>query len=140
MTKKQFLIWVIQIGLFTALGALQFVDRDSGGQQEGLIKTLTVFVYSHRLLISILLGLTFALVTGWKDLLYPRKRGKEIRQKIMETMLEELFNSDKNNYRITIRSYAVETPLNKLLLKTKNLRRAALSYEPRKLLKISSTA
>jgi hypothetical protein len=102
MTKKQLLIWLLQVGLFTALGALQFVDKDSGGEQEGFIKTLCLFIYQHRLFISIIIGLIFAVLTGWKTLFYPRKRAKDIRQRIMQTMLDELLDGDKNNYRITI--------------------------------------
>jgi hypothetical protein len=102
MTKKQFLIWIVQIVLFACLGALQFVTPNSGGQQDGFAKTLCLFIYQNRLVISITLGLIFAIITGWKTLFYPRKRAKEIRQRIMQAMLDELFDGDKNNYRITI--------------------------------------
>lgn len=101
MSKKQVLLWALQVALFAALGALQFVDQNSGGP-GGVKRTISVFIFDRRLLISLLLGLGFALLTGWKTLFYPRKRESEIRQKMMETMRDELLNCDKNNYRITI--------------------------------------
>lgn len=101
MTKKQILLWLLQIALFTGLAALQFVDQNSG--QEGSIhRKLCGFIVSYRLVISLVMGLCFAVLSGWKTLFYPRQRTQEIRETIMETLREELLGGDKNNYRITI--------------------------------------
>src|SRR6266511_1937466 len=101
MTKKQFLFWLTQTVLVTILGGLRFVERDSGGDSQ-IRSMIAIFVYDHRLFISISLVFVIEVLAGWKELISTRKKAKEIRQKIMDAMLEELFSRDKNNYRISI--------------------------------------
>jgi hypothetical protein len=102
MTKKQYLVWIIQILLFTGVTSLQFVDKESAGTEEGLSKHLCIFIFNHRLAISIVAGSLLAVITGWATLYEPRKRAREIRKKILETLSVEILNDDQNNYRVTI--------------------------------------
>src|SRR5687768_10971028 len=101
MTKKQFLFWFTQIILVTLLGGLRFIEPTSG-KPETILRTVSVFISNNRLGIAISLIVAIAILTGWKELISPRKKARELRQKIMDALLEELLNGDKNNYRISI--------------------------------------
>lgn len=83
------------------LGALRFIELNSGGKSQ-ILNTLSIFIYENRLLISVVLIFVIAVLTGWKDLITPRTKAKQLRQKFMDTLLEELLNNDRNNYRISI--------------------------------------
>lgn len=102
MTKKQFLIWISQIILFTIVTALQFVSKESAGHEDSIATHLSVFIFNHKLAISIVAGSLLAGITGWADLYQPRKRAREIRKRILETLSVDILNDDKNNYRVTI--------------------------------------
>jgi hypothetical protein len=101
MTKKQFLFWFSQIILVTFLGGLRFIEPTSG-KPETILRTFSTFVSDYRLIVAISLILAIALLTGWKELASPRKKARELRQKIMDALLEELLSGDRNNYRISI--------------------------------------
>lgn len=101
MTKKQFLFWLIQTILVTFLGGLRFIEPTSG-KPETILRTFSVFISNNRLGIAVVLVFTIAAMAGWKELLSPRKKAMELRQKIMDALLEELLSGDRNNYRISI--------------------------------------
>lgn len=104
MFWKAFLWNLPKILLFVAYGALQFLEPTSFGEEDGIMRHFAISVHQKKLYVALSLGLLYAIA----ELVYqvspysPRKQAKEFRQKIMETMLEELFENDKNNVRITI--------------------------------------
>lgn len=102
MTKKQFILWTIQVLLFTALGSLQFVEPHRADAPDSLGRHLAHLIYDNRLLLSILLGFLAAGLAGWGYLYAPRRRTREIRLTALETLRLELLNNDHNNYRITV--------------------------------------
>lgn len=102
MTIWQIFFWILQILLVVILGALQFIDKESLDNYSGFWGIVLSFFFYNRLIISIIVGFVIAVLTGWSDLYRPRRQAKEIRQEVMEAMLEELFKKDELNTRITI--------------------------------------
>lgn len=102
MKKGQILLRLLQFLITVSLVSLEFVETDTG-EKVGFAGRLFSFIFKNRLLVAICLGILLEMLILSKDFLYlPSKRAKEIRQTIMETMLEELFENDKMNVRITI--------------------------------------
>jgi hypothetical protein len=87
MTKKQFLFWFTQIILVTLLGGLRFIEPTSG-KPETILRTISIFISNNRLGIAISLIVVVAVLTGWKELVSPRKKARELRQNIMDALLE----------------------------------------------------
>lgn len=101
----KWLIWTLpKIFLFAVYGALEFITPTTFGEQEGFSKNTAAFIDKNRFWIFLFSGIIYAIVefTYIYIPLSPTKQAAGFRQQIMETMLEELFENDKNNVRITI--------------------------------------
>lgn len=96
-------LWTLELGLFVLLGSLQFVERTQfkDGEALGVKAHLLNTLYEYRLPISLLIGIGYVLVSTARGI-KPSRDAKEVRQTIMEALLEELFANDRRHVRITI--------------------------------------
>ncbi|HEY6243073.1 MAG TPA: hypothetical protein VIX17_03965 [Pyrinomonadaceae bacterium] len=104
MSWKQRVLLTLQIVCAVGLVFLPFIDKDLANQygEEDIRKHLLSLIARHKVFIGISAGSFAALVPLLKDVLYPRQKNKEMRTKIMDTMLEELFDGNRQEVRITV--------------------------------------
>src|SRR4051812_28078068 len=86
-----------------AVTALQFVDKDSFDlSQDHWYTHIWRLLVNQRLPIAVLLCSAIFLIAAVKDLLIPRGQRRQMRRKIMEVIMEELFFDQQAETRITI--------------------------------------
>jgi hypothetical protein len=104
MTKIQKALLLLQIFCALILAALPFIDQDriNSYTEDDIRKHLYHMAYDYRFSTTIISALVLAVSSAIKDFFYPRQHNKEIRFKIMDTMIEELFDGDRQHVRITV--------------------------------------
>jgi len=104
MSKKQKALLALQIACGVLLAVLPFVDqaRINRYTDDDIRKHLYTFVLRYNLYLAVICGGLVAFAPALKDIFYPREKNKQVREKIMETMMEELFGGQRQNVRITI--------------------------------------
>ncbi len=104
MSKKQKALLALQIVSAFILAVLPFVDQSRLSRFTGdsFGRDLFTLLYEHKTAFAIVCGIVVAIVPALKDIFYPRTKNKEMRTKIMDTMMEELFKGDRQNVRITV--------------------------------------
>lgn len=104
MSRKQKALLVLQIVCAFFLAVLPFINQTSGFRypEHDIRRQILDFVYTYRPYFAITCGVVVALVPAIKDIFYPRKQHREMRRKLMDAMMEELFQGDRQNVRITV--------------------------------------
>lgn len=102
---RKTVIYALGIGqyfLTICLTALQFIDSDTG-YKINFAGRLFAYIYDKRLWIAVILALLLGIFEILKKFLSStHKLTKHIRQTIMQAMLDECFQGDAINFRITI--------------------------------------
>jgi hypothetical protein len=104
MSKTQKALLVLQILCALLLAAVPFIDQDrvNNYTEDDLRKHLYHLLYDYRFPTTLISALVIAVVQTVKDVFYPRQKNQEMRFKIMDTMIEELFYGDRQHVRITV--------------------------------------
>lgn len=103
MSRKQKALLAIQIICAFVLAILPFIDQTVISHAEDAIRRqFYTLLYAHKTYLTIVCAAVVATVPALKEILYPRKQHKAMRVKIMDTMMEELFEGDRQNVRITL--------------------------------------
>lgn len=104
MTKAQKALLALQTFCAFILALLPFIDHEriNSYTEDDIRKHLYHILYDYRFGTTILTALVVSVVPALKDIFYPRQKNKELRFKIMDTMIEELFDGDRQHVRITV--------------------------------------
>jgi hypothetical protein len=104
MSKKQKALLACQIFCAFILAILPFIGPSAISRypQDDFRHYAINVLFNYRVYFVIVCGLVVAVVPAIKDIFYPRRQQKEMRAKIMDTMMEELFKGDRQNVRITV--------------------------------------
>ena len=104
MTKTQKLLLALQISFAVLVAFVPFVDQDkiNSYTQDDIRRNLYRMLFDYRLGATLISALVLAVIPAVENIFYPRRKNKEMRFKIMDTMIEELFDGDRQHVRITI--------------------------------------
>jgi len=104
MTKKQIALLIVQIICAFILAVLPFVDqaRIDSYTEDDIRKHLYHLFYDYRGWWAVVSALVVSTIPTVEALFNPRKKNKEVRANIMDTMMEDLFPGDRQNVRITV--------------------------------------
>lgn len=103
MKRTQQLSLVVLIIFQVVIGVLQFINQEKvNEQQPGILKYILAFLLAWNLYIAFFGTVTITSLTLLKNFFEPRQLKKEMRKKIMDTMMDEVFNNERGQIRITI--------------------------------------
>lgn len=101
--KKQHLIFGFQIFLTSILAILPFITQQKvDSTSNAFLRLIIEFTFLHNLEIAIIVSILLAVITGSNNIYFPKRFAKNARHSIMETLLEELFENNQRDIRITI--------------------------------------
>lgn len=104
MTKRQKALLALQMVCAFILAVLPFVDQDriNSHPEADIRKHLYQALFTHKIYFALFGALVVSIIPAIKDVFYPRQKNTQMRTKIMDTMIEELFKGDRQNVRITV--------------------------------------